>query len=185
MARDYESSAALVVNSNADPRPLINAIRMQVQQMDPNLPVFDVKTMSEHMRLSLLPLSAGAWVAGTFALLALALAGLGIYGVMAYSVSQRTRELGVRVALGANSRNVMVMIVKEGAWLALVGLSIGLAGAFAVTRLMSSVLYGVSATDAATFVGVSLLLAAVVFLACYVPARRATRVDPMISLRSE
>jgi predicted permease len=185
MERDYDSNAALVVSSTADPRPLINAIRAQVQQMDPNLPVFDIKTMNEHMRLSLLPLQAGAWVAGTFAFLALALAGLGLYGVMAYSVSQRTREIGLRMALGASSPNVLGLIVKEGARLALIGLGIGLAGALLLTRLMSSVLYGVSATDVETFVAVPLLLAAVVLLACYVPARRAVKVDPMIALRYE
>jgi predicted permease len=185
MERDYDSNAALVVSSTADPRPLINAIRAQVQQMDPNLPVFDIKTMDQHMRLSLLPFQAGAWVAGTFAFLALALAGLGLYGVMAYSVSQRTREIGLRMALGASSPNVLGLIVKEGARLALIGLGIGLAGALLLTRLMSSVLYGVSATDVETFVAVPLLLAAVVLLACYVPARRAVKVDPMIALRYE
>jgi predicted permease len=185
MQRDYDPSAALVVSSTADPRPLINAIRAQVQQMDPNLPVYDIKTMEQHMRLTLLPLQAGAWVAGTFAFLALALAGLGLYGVMAYSVSQRTREIGLRMALGASSPNLLGLIVKEGARLALIGLGIGLAGALLLTRLMSSVLYGVSATDVETFVAVPLLLAAVVLLACYVPARRAVKVDPMIALRYE
>jgi predicted permease len=185
MARDYDSSAALVINSTADPRSLINSIRAQVQQMDPNLPVFDAKTMEEHMRLSLLPLRAGAWVAGSFALLALGLAALGIYGVTAYSVGQRTREIGIRVAMGAKPRDVLALILKQGAVLAAIGLATGLVGAFAVTRLMSSVLYGVSATDALTFVAVSLLLASVVLVASYIPGRRATKVDPMLALRYE
>jgi putative ABC transport system permease protein len=185
MMRDYEPSAALVVSTNAEPRSLINAIRGEVQQMDGNLPAYDAKTMDEHMRLSLLPLRAGAWVAGSFALLALTLAGLGIYGVMAYSVSQRTREIGIRMALGANSRDVLSLVIKQGMRLALIGLGVGLAGSLALTRLMSSVLYGVSATDAATFALVSALLAVVVLAACYIPARRAARVDPMIALRYE
>jgi macrolide transport system ATP-binding/permease protein len=185
MVRDYEASAALVVSSDAEPAGLINALRREVQQMDANLPVFDVKTMNDHMRLSLFPLRAGAWVAGSFALLALTLAGLGIYGVMAYSVSQRTRELGIRMALGASSRDVLSLVIKQGMGLALIGLGVGLAGSLAVTRLMSSVLYGVSTTDVVTFALVSSLLAAVVLAACYIPARRAARVDPMIALRYE
>jgi len=185
MLRGYEPSAALVVNSNVDPNSLINSIRKEVQKIDPNLPVFDIKTMNEHMRLSLLPLKAGAWVAGSFAVLALTLAGLGIYGVMAYSVSQRTREIGIRMALGASSGNVLSLVVKRGARLGAIGLGIGLVGSFALTRLMSSVLYGVSATDAITFTLVTLLLGAVVLLASFIPARRASKVDPMIALRYE
>jgi len=185
MVRSYETSAALVVSSTGDPNSLINALRKEVQRIDPNLPVFDVKTMTEHMRLSLLPLRAGAWVAGSFAVLALTLAGLGIYGVMAYSVSQRTREIGIRMALGASSANVLSLVIKRGARLGAIGLGIGLAGSFALTRLMASVLYGVSATDAVTFGLVTLLLGAVVLLACMIPARRAAKVDPMIALRYE
>jgi macrolide transport system ATP-binding/permease protein len=185
MMRDFETSAALVVRADTEPASLINALRREVQQMDANLPVYDVKTMNDHMRLSLFPLRAGAWVAGSFALLALTLAGLGIYGVMAYSVSQRTREIGIRMALGANSRDVLSLVIKQGMRLALIGLGVGLAGSLALTRLMSSVLYGVSATDAMTFALVSSLLAVVVLAACYIPARRAARVDPMIALRYE
>jgi putative ABC transport system permease protein len=185
LMRDYDPILSLVVNVSAEPQSMINTIRGEVQRLDANLPVYDVMTMREHMRLSLFPLRAGAWIAGSFASLALALAGLGIYGVMAYTVSQRTREIGIRMALGAQSRDVMRAVVKQGMWLALVGLMIGLAGALALTRLMSSVLYGVSATDLVTFAGVTLLLGAVVWTACYIPARRATKVDPMIALRYE
>jgi predicted permease len=185
IAREYDENMSLVVHTSAEPQSMIKTIRREVERLDANLPLFDVKTMSEHMRFSLLPLRAGAWVAGGFALLALLLAGLGIYGVMAYAVSQRTREIGLRMALGAESRDVMRLIVKQGMWLALTGLAIGLAGALFLTRLMSSVLYGVSATDIVTFAGVTLLLGSVVLIACYLPARRAAKVDPMVALRCE
>jgi putative ABC transport system permease protein len=115
----------------------------------------------------------------------LALAAIGIYGVTAYSVAQRTREIGIRMALGAEAIDVVKLIVRQGMMLTLAGLAIGLTGALAVTRLMASVLYGVSATDGTTFIVVPSLLALVVLIACYLPARRATKVDPMIALRCE
>ncbi|HKQ89094.1 MAG TPA: ABC transporter permease [Blastocatellia bacterium] len=185
MAREYASEVALVVNTSVEPQSMIKTIRREVERLDSSLPLYDVKTMREHTRFLLFPLQAGAWVAGGFALLALLLAGLGIYGVMAYTVSQRTREIGVRMALGASGGDVLRLVVRQGTWLALVGLAIGLVGSLALTRLMSSVLYGVSATDVVTFAGVTLLLGSVVLIACYLPARRAAKVDPMIALRCE
>jgi predicted permease len=185
MPRNYGGTASLVARTTGDPQSLLSAIRREAQRLDANLPVYDAKTMSEHMRLSLFPLRTGAWVAGGFALLALALAGLGIYGVMSYAVSQRTRELGIRMALGAQGSDVLRMLVGQGLKLALIGLTLGLAGALAVTRLMKSVLYGVSATDVTTFAGVTLLLTLIVSLACYVPARRATKIDPLKALRHD
>jgi putative ABC transport system permease protein len=185
LAREYGSDVTLVVHTSVEPQSMINTIRRDVERLDANLPLYDVKTMGEHLRLPLFPLRAGAWVTGGFALLALLLAGLGIYGVMAYAVSQRTREIGLRMALGAESRDVMRLVVKQGMWLAGAGLAIGLTGALVLTRLMSSVLYGVSATDVLTFAGVTLLLGSVVLLACYLPARRAAKIDPLIALRCE
>ncbi|MGH9840569.1 MAG: ABC transporter permease, partial [Blastocatellia bacterium] len=185
LARDYKGDVALLARTSGDPRSLLDAIRREVRALDANLPLYDAKTMREHMRLSLFPLRTGAWVMGGFALLALLLAGLGIYGVMSYAVSQRTRELGIRMALGARSGDVLRLVLRQGMLLTLTGLALGLAGALAVTRLMTSVLVGVSATDVVTFVSVTLLLALVVLLACWVPARRATKVDPMIALRCE
>jgi ABC-type antimicrobial peptide transport system permease subunit len=122
---------------------------------------------------------------GAFSVIALALAAVGIYGVMAYSVSQRTQEIGVRVALGARSTDVMKMVLGQGTKLAAVGVGIGLAGAFALTRVMSTLLFEVSVTDPVTFAAVVALLAIVALLACYIPARRATKVDPLIALRCE
>ncbi|HWQ36043.1 MAG TPA: ABC transporter permease [Blastocatellia bacterium] len=175
----------LVVRTVSDPLPLAGAIRSEFQKLDPGLPVVDVKTIRQHLGLSLYPARVAAGLLGSFGLLALVLAATGIYGVMAYSVSQRTREIGIRMALGANKNDVLQMVVRQGMTLMLIGLGIGLVCAVAVTRLMASVLYGISSTDVVAFAAVTLLLVLVVFVACYIPARRAAKVDPMVALRYE
>lgn len=164
---------------------MIGAIRGEFHKLDPNLPVAGVKTMTEHMKLSLFPARAVAALLAAFGLLALALAAIGIYGVMSYSVAQRTREVGIRMALGAQRGDVLKMMLSQGMKLAAIGMAIGLAAAFVLTRLLANLLYGVSSTDAIAFIGVSLLLGIVVLLACFIPASKAAKVDPMIALRYE
>jgi ABC-type antimicrobial peptide transport system permease subunit len=164
---------------------LLAALRNELGQMDANLPVAGAKTMTEHMAMPLLPARLTASLLGSFGLLALALASIGIYGVMSYTVTRRTREIGIRIALGAQGKDVLSLVLQQGTRLTLLGVVIGLASSFAVTRLMRSFLFGVSETDPLTFILISLLLSGVALLACYLPARRAARVDPMIALRHE
>ncbi len=185
LVQSYNSTATLVVRSEGDPRSLANSIRAEVSKIDPALPLYDVKTLEEHMGVSLFPARVAATLLGGFGLLALLLAAMGVYGVVSYSVAQRTREIGIRLALGARARDVLRLVAVRGMALVAAGLIAGLASALALTRFMEGVLYGVSATDALTFTLVVLLLAAVALLACLVPARRATKVDPMVALRHE
>ncbi|HMB28242.1 MAG TPA: FtsX-like permease family protein, partial [Blastocatellia bacterium] len=175
----------LLVRTSAKPETVIGAIRGEFRKLDPNLPVTDVKTLTEHMSLSLFPARAFASLLSAFGLLALALAAIGIFGVMSYAVSQRTREIGVRMALGAGAKDIFKLVIGRGLLLTSIGVGVGLALALVGTRLISSLLYSVSAIDPLTFAGVTLLLVAVAFLACYFPARRAMKTDPMVALRYE
>ncbi|HZG54137.1 MAG TPA: ABC transporter permease [Pyrinomonadaceae bacterium] len=175
----------LAVKTKGDPTSLAPAIRNEVLQMDKDQPISNVGTMERIVAATVAPQKFATWLLAVFAATAMLLAAIGIYGVMAYSVTQRTHEIGIRMALGAGRRDVLRMVVSQGMKLAFIGVALGLAGAFALTRLMSSLLYGVSATDPLTYGGVSLLLASVALLACLVPARKATKVDPMIALRYE
>ncbi len=175
----------LIVRTTVQPEALIGAINSEFRALDPNLPVTNIKTMKEHMSLSLFPARAVAALLTAFGLLALALAAIGIYGVMSYSVAQRTREVGIRMALGAQREDVLRLVLRQGLTLAAIGMGIGLAAALVLTRLLSNLLYGVSTTDAVAFIGVSLLLGLVVVIACLIPASRAANVDPMVALRYE
>jgi putative ABC transport system permease protein len=175
----------MAVRTSGEPHGVMAAIRREFQQLDATLPIYNVKTMVEHLALSLFPARVAATLLGAFGLLGLLLAAIGIFGVMSYAVMQRTREIGIRIALGAQAGEIFKLVVGEGLKLTTLGLAIGLATAFAGTRLLSSFLYGVGALDVITFAGVSLLLAMVAMLACYVPARRAMKVDPMVALRYE
>jgi predicted permease len=178
-------SLTMVVRTTSEPQNAVAAIRREFQQLDATLPVYNVKTMVEHMSVAYFPARVAAMFLGSFGLLALLLVAIGIFGVISYAVTQRTREIGIRMALGAQAGRVFRLVVGESLKLIALGVAIGLACAIAGTRLLSGFLYGLSALDFATFAGVSLLLALVTLLACYVPARRAMRVDPMVALRSE
>jgi predicted permease len=179
------NSMALVVKSGADPASLTSAVREAVQSIDKDQPVFAISTMEELVRNSVATRRMTLVLLGLFSGLALVLGAIGIYGVISYSVAQRTHEIGIRMALGAPRSGVFRLVVGEGLKLAGVGIAIGIAAAFGLARLMSSLLFGISATDFETFAGVALLLALVAMLACYVPARRAMRVDPTVALRYE
>ena len=175
----------LLVRADSDPKNLVGAIRGVVRSLDSRLPLYDIKSMKEHLTWALWAQNMAAWLSVAFGLLALVLAATGLYSVVAYSVSQRTREIGIRMALGAQAGDVLRMIAGQGMMLTLVGVAIGLAAAFLATRILVSLLYGVATGDAVIFVGIPVLLGIVAFLACYVPARRATRVDPAVALRYE
>jgi putative ABC transport system permease protein len=181
----YSNSATLMVRTHGDPESMIAAIRNEASALDGTLPLFEVKTLTEHMRLALFPPRVAATVLGVFGVLALTLAAMGIYGITSYSVAQRTHEIGIRMALGAQLSDVLKLVLSHGVKLILVGVGLGLLGAYVATRAITSLLYGVSATDPLTFVLVSLILIAVALLACYLPARRATKVDPLVALRYE
>lgn len=185
LTQQYRPRMTLHVRTANDPQAMMNQVRAEVRALDPNLPLTEVKTLAEHMREPLAPARLFAWLSGAFGVLALLLAATGLYGVMAYLVSGRTREFGIRVALGASGNDVLRLIFAEGLTLVGVGMLLGLLASAAVTRILQSVLYDVSATDPLTFAFVLLLLAAVTLVACYIPARRATKIDPMVALRYE
>jgi predicted permease len=185
MAQRRPAGMALVVRGNVDPRSLVGGIRAQVQALDRRVPVYAVKTMTEHMTYALWAPNMAASFSLAFAVLAVLLSAVGLYSVMAYVVSQRTREVGIRMALGADRSHVLKMITTQGMWLAGVGVVIGLVLSLALVRVLSSLLIGVSGYDPLIFVLVPLLLATVAFIASYLPARRATKVNPLVALRYE
>ena len=175
----------IAVRSSLDAAAVAAAVRGVVQSLDPLQPVSDVKTMANVMTDANAGRQLSLVLFSLFAVIALLLAGIGIYGVTAYSVSRRTRELGIRMALGAQRRDVSGLVIRQGMTPVLIGIVIGLSAAFFLTRWMSSLLFRVSANDPLTFAGIALLLVAIALLACWLPARRATQVDPMIALRSQ
>ena len=175
----------IVIRTAIDLESAVAAVRSQVQAIDPQQPVYDFKPMTEVIANSISKQRLSMLLIGIFASVALLLASVGIYGVMSYAVTERTREIGIRVALGARMIDVMRLVVGQGMMLAFIGIGAGLVIALLLTQLIESLLYKVSATDPATFVAITLLLAGVAFVATYIPARRAMKVDPMVALRYE
>lgn len=183
--QNSDLSLTLVARTASNPQTALTAIRNEVRQLDATLPVYDAKSLTEHLSLSLFPTRVAAAALGSFGILALGLAVIGLYGIVSYSVAQRTQEIGLRIALGAQVFDLLKLIVGQGMKLALIGMAFGIIGALALAKLMSSLLIGVSSTDPTIFAGITLLLVVIVLVACYVPARRATKVDPMTALRCE
>jgi putative ABC transport system permease protein len=175
----------LSVRTRVAPLSLAATVKSKIEEVDRDVAISEMKTMDELLDQSVAQRKFSTLLMELFSALALVLAAVGIYGVMSYSVTQRTQEIGIRMALGAQTKDVLRMVIGHGMTMVLIGVGIGLAGALAVTRIMSNLLYGVSATDPLTFVSVSLLLASVALVACLVPARRAMKVDPMEALRYE
>jgi len=176
---------SVLVRTRGEPLSMAAAVRQEVRAIDKDVPVTQVQTMEKVLGASVAQPRFSMLVVGLFAVLALVLSAVGIYGVMAYAVSRRAHEIGVRMALGAGANQVLKLVLKDGMTLALAGIAVGLLGAFALTRLMASLLFGIGAKDPATFISVAAFLAVVAFVACYIPARRATKVDPLVALRNE
>jgi putative ABC transport system permease protein len=176
---------ALAVRTRTNPESLAAAVRSQVKELDPNQPVTAVRTMSEVISRSVWQPRLYAILFGVFACVALLLASVGIYGVMSYAVTQRTHEIGIRMALGAQRRDVLKLVIGQGMWLALIGVGLGVLASLGLTRLTQSLLFGVGATDPVTFTSVAAFLTLAALIACYIPARRAAKVDPMVALRYE
>jgi putative ABC transport system permease protein len=185
LAQTPTSPLFVIARTHGDPRQLSNAIQAQIHSLDRDMPISDIKTMDEYVTGSVASARFNTVLLGGFAALALVLAAVGIFGVISYSVAQRTQEIGIRRALGADTAGVLRLVLGQAMGLTAAGVVAGIAGAFAVTRLLQSLLFEVTPTDAATFIGVSILLSAVALLASYLPARRAAKVDPMTALRYE
>jgi macrolide transport system ATP-binding/permease protein len=185
LAQNHETGMVLYVRAAVPPASIVPSVRREIQVLEPNLPVPDIQTMTDTINLSLYPARMGAWLLGLFGGLALLLAAVGIYGVLSFSVARRTREMGIRLALGADARAVFRLVVRDGLLLAAIGIALGLAAGLAGGRWLASFLYGVSPSDAATFGVTIAILMAVALAACVVPARRAMRVEPIVALRYE
>jgi ABC-type antimicrobial peptide transport system permease subunit len=179
------SGLDVAVRTAGEPTQYVAAIRRAIQSVDPDQPMSSVRDLDDMVSASLGQRRMSTVLLGTFAAIALALACIGLYGVMSYSVSQRGREMGIRMALGARNVDVIGLVLRQGMVLVLAGVVLGVVAALLLTRVMASQLYDVRATDPATFVGVAVLLTGVAFLATYLPARRATHVDPVVALREE
>jgi putative ABC transport system permease protein len=184
-AQSYDGGMTLHLRTATKPEQMIAAVQQEIRALDPKLPIYNVTTLEDYRRDALSIKRIQAMLIGGFGVLALVLTSIGLYGVLSFSVAQRTPEIGIRMALGASRSDVLRLVVGQGLRLIAIGVVLGLAGALAATRVLRSLLFGVSATDPATFVGITVLLLLVALLACWIPARRATNVDPLIALRCE
>jgi putative ABC transport system permease protein len=184
-AQDPTPLTGLAIRTNADPKGLAAAVRREIRLVDRGVPITDVRTMEEVLDREVFQRRVQMLLLSIFAAVALLLASLGIYGVLAYLVSQRTQEIGIRMALGASPLDVLLAVAGQGMALSVTGIAVGVAAALALTRVVSKLLFGIAASDPATFLAVSLLLLLVALAACYVPARRAMRIDPILALREE
>jgi len=176
---------SILVRSEENPTQIVSAVRNQIHALDPGMAVYNVQTMQEHLRDAFFLPRLAATLFGVFGATGLILAAVGLYGVMSYSVNRRTREMGIRMALGAQASAVQALIVRQGMVLTLIAVVVGLPASFALAKLFTSVLYGVHNNDPVTFVAVPIFLAAIALLACWIPARRASRINPQIVLRCE
>jgi len=177
--------AALIVKTAGDPVATLSAVQRVVRELDPNLPLFDTRTIEEHLELSLFIQRMAATLLGAFGVLALLLATVGLYAVIATGVAQRTPEIGMRMALGAARKDIIGLVIRQGLGVTAIGLVAGIAGSLAVTRLFKGLLVGVNPTDGISFVATSLLLVTVAVAATYLPARRAASIDPLSALRQD
>ncbi len=184
-AQTPRATVTLVVRTSSDPAPVAKQVRGVVREVDPNQPVARIETIANRMQERSAPDRILTEMTGFFGILALFLASIGLYGVMTYSVSQRTQEIGVRMALGARGGDVLTLVIRQGMVVVLSGMIIGIVGAFFLSKLLAFFLYGVNPHDAATFGSVFVLLLAVALFSCWIPARRAARVDPLVALRHE
>ena len=183
--QDTPKELAIFLRGDLNAGAIPQEVRAMVQSVNPELPVYGAKTLDDAVSASLEQRRFSMDIVAAFAITALLLAALGIYGVISYIVSERTRDIGIRIALGAERRKILAMVLRQGLGLAMAGAALGLAGSVIVSHLMAGLLYGVMPTDPLTFIGVTLVLTVVALAACYVPARRAMRVDPMVALRYE
>jgi putative ABC transport system permease protein len=185
ISQNYAPVFQALARTNAEETTTISALRREVAAIDPNLPITIITTLRERVSIQFWPARMFAGLTITLGCLGLLLAAIGLYGVMSYTVAQRTREIGIRMALGAREGDLLKMVIRQGMRLTLAGVAFGLAMAIAMARLIASLLYGVTATDPVTFAGVTIFLMSVALLACYLPARRGAKIDPITSLRHE
>jgi predicted permease len=181
----YEAPMIINARVSGDPLMFGKVVENAVHELNPDLVMYDVTSLESSEQIASFPQRIAGTFVGAFGLLALVLAAVGIYGVTGYTTRQRTHEIGIRMALGANKDDILRLVIGHGLWLTLVGVGLGLAASYALTRFLKTMLLGVTSTDALTFWGVAILLSAVALFACFIPARRAMRVDPMVALRYE